>query len=272
MIVCASSGEICLTLYTQSNKTQQQATGGSATKQPPSHSKYSSSLKRMASNSTLGESKPNSILAQMREKAAAGENTKNGMPALPTKQTSAVKPTAMKHPGLPKASPSMKPANQKMATSHSGLKPTALKSILDPANKPSPVPEIEAATKPAATTKPELKPLSPMQTYEMSDREEESDSESDSDDEYERQKPKKSVPAWAQKANLMKALERQFAEGPERLDPDKIFGEVVTCNLEEIFDKKKSRYQRRTSSGNWTKDHVTLAEKLTYKRTMGYGK
>ena len=63
-------------------------------------------------------------------------------------------------------------------------------------------------------------------------------------------------------------MQLRFLYGRKR--PDKIFGEVLTCNLEEIFDKKKARYQRRTSSGNWTKDHVTLAEKLTYKRTMGY--
>lgn len=75
---------------------------------------------------------------------------------------------------------------------------------------------------------------------------------------------------WAQQDNLNRALECQFADGPDRLDPDKIFGEVFTCNLEEIFDQKKSRYQSRTSSSNWTKDHATLAEKLTYKRTIGY--
>ena len=80
------------------------------------------------------------------------------------------------------------------------------------------------------------------------------------------------IPAWAHKTNLFRALEQQFADVPNRLDPDKIFGEVITCNLEEIFDKKKSRYQRRTSSGNWSKDHVTLAEKITYKKEMGYDK
>ena len=40
------------------------------------------------------------------------------------------------------------------------------------------------------------------------------------------------------------ALELQFADGPNRLDPDKIFGEVVSCNLEEIFDKKKAKYKK----------------------------
>ncbi len=80
------------------------------------------------------------------------------------------------------------------------------------------------------------------------------------------------VPEWALKGNLNRALEQQFADGPNRLDPDKIFGEVLTCNLEDIFDKKKSRYKKRTSSGNWSKDHVTLIEKISYKRTMGYEK
>lgn len=141
----------------------------------------------------------------------------------------------------------------------------ALKSILDPANKPT----VAELTKQPSPKKQEEKPLSPMQTYEMSDREEESDSESESDED-DNQRPKKVIPDWAQKTNLHRALERQFSDGPNRLDPDKIFGEVLTCNLEEVFDKKKSKYQRRTSSGNWTKDHVTLTEKLTYKRVMGY--
>mmetsp|Transcript_37029 Transcript_37029/g.66647 ORF Transcript_37029/g.66647 Transcript_37029/m.66647 type:complete len:622 (+) Transcript_37029:243-2108(+) len=237
------------------------ASVSSATKPPPSHSKYavSSTLKKMASSSTLGESKPNNILAKMREKAAAEKNTENVVPP-PTKPTSTT------------SSSSTVNRVSQVTTSKPASKSTALKSILDPANKPVvSAPAKPEVAKPEAA-KPEEKPLSPMQTYEMSDREEESDSESESDDEYEKPGPKKNIPEWAQKANLHRALERQFADGPDRQDPDKIFGEVITCNLEEIFDKKKSRYQRRTSSGNWTKDHVTLAEKLTYKRVMGYDK
>ena len=222
----------------------------------------------MASNSALGEGKPNSILSKMREKAAAGKNAEHGATAA---AASAKKPTVasakpvVRHGSM--ASPSI-PAKAKLtaqAKPQPGLKASALKNKNDPANRPSPI--AEAAKPPAA----KQKPLSPMQTYEMSDREANSDSDSDSDEE-ENQRPRKTIPEWAQKANLHRALERQFADGPDRLDPDAIFGEVLTCNLEEIFDKKKSRYQRRTSSGNWTKDHVTLAEKLTYKRTMGYDK
>eukprot|EP00584_Thalassiosira_punctigera_P012937 CAMPEP_0172554220 /NCGR_PEP_ID=MMETSP1067-20121228/53688_1 /TAXON_ID=265564 ORGANISM="Thalassiosira punctigera, Strain Tpunct2005C2" /NCGR_SAMPLE_ID=MMETSP1067 /ASSEMBLY_ACC=CAM_ASM_000444 /LENGTH=667 /DNA_ID=CAMNT_0013342547 /DNA_START=171 /DNA_END=2174 /DNA_ORIENTATION=+ len=249
----------------------------SATKPTPSHSKYAVSLtlKKMASGSNLGESKPNSILAKMREKAAAEKHTENAVAPSP-KPTETTQYSSSSSSSVTSASSAAaKRGSQVMMMPKPVPKSTALKSILDPANKLDPANDPSMSEPP---TKPELvktveKPLSPMQTYEMSDREEESsDSESESDEEYEQKRPKKAIPDWAQKANLHRALERQFADGPSRLDPDKIFGEVVTCNLEEIFDKKKSRYQRRTSSGNWTKDHVTIAEKLTYKRTMGYDK
>jgi len=78
------------------------------------------------------------------------------------------------------------------------------------------------------------------------------------------------IPDWAQKSNLIPALERQFLEGPDRIDPDTIFPEVATCDLEAIFDRSKARYNKRTSSGNWTKDRVTASETLVYKRTMGF--
>lgn len=106
-------------------------------------------------------------------------------------------------------------------------------------------------------------PRSPMDTYEMSDH-----GESDSDEDSEPQ-PKKRVPDWALRQNLCRALEIQYGS-KNRIDPDEIFGEVQTCDLEAIFDQKKSRYMRRTSSGNWTNDKVTLAEKLAFKRVMGY--
>jgi len=110
--------------------------------------------------------------------------------------------------------------------------------------------------------------LSPMDTYEMSDGEggsSSSEEEDDSDTET-----KKRVPSWAQSHNVQEALKRQNANGPNKLDPDLIFGEVSTCNLELIFKRKKKRYERRTSSGYWEKDEVTLAEKLEYKKGMGF--
>ena len=67
------------------------------------------------------------------------------------------------------------------------------------------------------------------------------------------------------------ALIKQIT-GSNKLDPDRLFGEILTCNLDEIFGdvKKKSRYKKRRSSGDWTKDHVTLEEKIKYKKEMGY--
>ena len=109
--------------------------------------------------------------------------------------------------------------------------------------------------------------MSPMDTYEMSDREEDS-SDYDSEEEA---KPKKRIPRWARKENLIPALERQFLDGPHRMDPDAIFPEVSTCDLESIFANKKARYKKRTSSANWAKDKVTAAEKLVYSRAMGFG-
>ena len=78
------------------------------------------------------------------------------------------------------------------------------------------------------------------------------------------------IPDWALRANLIPALEKQFAQGKGKFDPDEIFPEVETCDLQAIFDSKRTRYIRRTSSGNWSRDRVTPGEKLTYKRAMGY--
>ena len=203
-------------------------------------------------------------MAKMREKAAAEKNSETSSSKAPLQPP--VMKSTLASKSIVSSANSIKPSQVKASQKHA-MKPspsTALKSIHDPANKPS-MSQVKKAS-----PKKVVKPLSPMQTYEMSDREEEeSDSDSDSDEEYERQRPKKQVPEWAQKSNLHRALERQFADGPNRMDPDKIFGECLTCNLEQIFDKKKSRYQRRTSSGNWSKDHVTLTEKRSYKKTMG---
>lgn len=66
------------------------------------------------------------------------------------------------------------------------------------------------------------------------------------------------------------ALEKQFTTDPALwVDPDTIFPEVApTCNLEEIFKVRKRRYYKRTSSGMWENDGLTLGEKMTYRRAM----
>ncbi|KAL3909024.1 MAG: hypothetical protein SGILL_008254 [Bacillariaceae sp.] len=110
-----------------------------------------------------------------------------------------------------------------------------------------------------------------MDTYEISDRDE-SDTD-DSDSEAENDKRKKRIPTWASRSNLIPALEQQvngYVNG-HKVDPDDIFPEVESCDLEAIFgESKKAKYRSRNSSGNWNNDKVTAAEKLVYKRQMGF--
>lgn len=134
------------------------------------------------------------------------------------------------------------------------------------------VPDILGATlKQPQLIKKSSKVFSPMDTYEISDRE---DSETDdSDSESENEKQKKKIPVWAQRSNLYSALEEQYNGriGSVKVDPDDIFPEVQSCDLEAIFGPKKSKlFKRRASSGNWANDQVTVAEKLVYKREMGF--
>jgi hypothetical protein len=51
------------------------------------------------------------------------------------------------------------------------------------------------------------------------------------------------IPAWARGQVLAAALERQFnvSAGGSWVDPDTIFPEVTTCNLEEIFKVRVTR-------------------------------
>lgn len=100
-------------------------------------------------------------------------------------------------------------------------------------------------------------------SYEMTDGEYDSD---DDDDDISTGN-QKMVPDWARSKNLEKALEIQFSKNYP-IDPDTLFGEVETCNLEAIFGKKSSKYRHRNSSGDWTKDRVTSAEKRWYKQQV----
>ena len=170
------------------------ASASSATKPPPSHSKYataSSTPKKMASSSTLGENE-SSRVATMHEKATAEKNTEGATTvahlAPATKSATSSKPSAQgkRVSQVTSSQPAMKPSPS-----------TALKSIHDHANKPT----LSQPTKKPSPKKVEVKPLSPI----TSDREEESDSESDLD--YERQGPKMTIPEWAQMENLDPAVD-----------------------------------------------------------------
>lgn len=97
-------------------------------------------------------------------------------------------------------------------------------------------------------------------SYEMTDGEYDSD-----DDEASAARAAKRIPDWARSANLTKALEVQYSKNFS-IDPDELFGEVETCNLEAIFGLTYPKFRRRNSSGDWTKHRVTSEEKRMYKR------
>ncbi|KAF1794360.1 P-loop containing nucleoside triphosphate hydrolase [Phytophthora cactorum] len=114
------------------------------------------------------------------------------------------------------------------------------------------------------------KPFADVVNYEMSDNAESSGGDSDSDSE---RHGKKKVPRWAQKDHLNKILHAQF--GKNAIDPSPaIFQDFVdTCNLEAIFEttdiRKKKKFARRTSSGNWLADRPTARDRALYQRDMG---
>jgi hypothetical protein len=104
------------------------------------------------------------------------------------------------------------------------------------------------------------------ENYAMSDRD--GDSDDDEDEEEAEGRARKPVPDWARGATLESAIHAQYGDGG--LDPDRIFAEVNTCDLEEIFRAKKKRYTKRTSSGHWLHDRLTHAERQKYRQDMRY--
>lgn len=119
-------------------------------------------------------------------------------------------------------------------------------------------------------------------SYDMSDQ---GDSDSDgistdeNDDDAKRKRRRrdaKNIPEWAQRENLDKTLRAQF--GPNAIDPSpSIFPDFAdTCDLEAIFDssdaRRKKRFGRRTSSGNWFGDRPTARDRALYRRDMGFNR
>ncbi|CAM9600959.1 unnamed protein product [Chrysoparadoxa australica] len=77
------------------------------------------------------------------------------------------------------------------------------------------------------------------------------------------------MPDWARGANLGKLLDAQFS-GPTKMDPDEIFPEFHSCDLEKIFPDSRRAKKKRTSTGNWVNDNLTTAEREAYRKAMGF--
>ena len=235
----------------------------SATKVGLLSKECNSALPLFASTAVPGSTKKQTLTAQMREKAAAASALKNGSKFMsgPSTALGAAKSNIL---SVSSASKSVLGSAQKKqpVCSHqnNGMQQDPISATLKKATQVGL----------ASWSKPKVH-SSPLDTYEISDRE---DSETDdSDSEAENCKPKKKIPIWATRANLMTALEQQYngkGQNGQKIDPDDIFPEVQSCDLEAIFGNKKSKYRTRNSSGNWTRDKVTAAEKLVYKRDMGF--
>jgi len=108
-----------------------------------------------------------------------------------------------------------------------------------------------------------LPPRDPLDTYEISDKE-------DSDLEVEeKDRSHKHVPAWV--ADYKAVLSRQE-------DPDRIFGTVVqNCDLDIVFPDSLYRglnyvpdRRRRGSSCHWGKDALRMSEIHAYRTRMGW--
>ncbi|KAH7332267.1 hypothetical protein KP509_20G079100 [Ceratopteris richardii] len=103
-----------------------------------------------------------------------------------------------------------------------------------------------------------------IQSYEISPYRSSSDDDDEDDDQ-----PKKPVPLWARKENLLQQLEWQ-----QGIDPDRIFSTEKTCSLAEIFgttgSRRRRNFMQRSTSGDWLEDHATWKEQLEYKKAMGY--
>ena len=111
--------------------------------------------------------------------------------------------------------------------------------------------------------------------YQIDDRDDSDSDDSGTDDEgSKKDKKNKMIPDWARGSQLKEALEKQYGlHGHTPVDPDHIFPEIESCDLEEIFGKKEGKsgkYSRRTSSAMWDADELTLVEKRTYRDQMGF--
>ncbi|XP_074087410.1 inner centromere protein isoform X2 [Macrotis lagotis] len=60
--------------------------------------------------------------------------------------------------------------------------------------------------------------------------------------------PRKPIPSWANGTQLSQAVIRQYYQPP---DIDQLFGTILSPRLEDIFNKSKPRYHKRTSSAVW---------------------
>ena len=134
------------------------------------------------------------------------------------------------------------------------------KAILTKALEPKRLTPGPNGHKQAMQPKPTPRPLSPIDTYEISDREESTDDDEDSEE-----RQRKHMPTWASGINLREALRAQANS-----DPSIVFTiGASSCDLKNIF-KTDRVFKKRTSSQNWGLDLSTQMERQKYCTEMGF--
>uniref|UniRef100_K3WC75 SAP domain-containing protein n=1 Tax=Globisporangium ultimum (strain ATCC 200006 / CBS 805.95 / DAOM BR144) TaxID=431595 RepID=K3WC75_GLOUD len=221
-----------------------------------------SSRRLSSSSSTSQASKSSATIAPQAKPIAVAQQT-SSKSATALQQTKSTRTEQEMKSKAPPPKPT-KPARPAVAPPQQ-----ATLDPIDRTTKATKLANSEVVPPQQTTPEPADKPAD-TSTYDMSDNGEDSESDEDSDEKHN----SKNIPKWAQKENLEKTLRAQF--GPNATDPSPaIFPDFVdTCDLEAIFQptdvRKKKRFQKRSSSGNWFGDRPTAREKALYKRDMGY--
>jgi hypothetical protein len=181
------------------------------------------------------------------------------------------------HPTASALAPAAVSATAAPATSATGLKASSSHHSSSTTHGQSSASAMHAPRVPHLTTAPSAAgpgqfhhppPTKAPENYQLSDNEVSSE-EVDSEEEERLKQKNKSVPSWAKGESLQLALHRQFGRDTY-VDPDLIFPQVTTINLDLIFQpKEKKRYHKRNSSGNWTMDRLTQSEIRSYRQDMG---
>jgi hypothetical protein len=189
-----------------------------------------------------------------------------GMGLLTAAAATSVKPAAAMPPAAPSAATLSAAAAASRVLSPTRSTNQLLAAVGSPAAKAVLVQQVVALAV-AGASAPAPRPAAPSaeaDNYEMSDK------GSDSEDEDE-EKPRKPIPDWARGPALDEALQAQYGgNASQSVNPDMVFHEVETCDLDAIFPVKKKRFHKRTSSGLWAQDRLTVGEKDRYRVDMGY--
>lgn len=209
--------------------------------------------------------------AEEQQRKEAAKAATSAAPQHSTKQLVPPAPPTKVRPARPPRRSSTKPSAKEI--------PPAPAVATHPAGTASSkAPAKAQAVTAAPASAPAKKPAAAAAiSYDMSDKSEsDNDSVSDDNDHKRRRRDAKDIPEWARRENLDKILRVQF--GPNAIDPSPlIFPDFAdTCDLEAIFDasdeRRKKRFGRRTSSGNWSGDRPTTRDQALYRQDMGFGR